>query len=81
MVIFDIIALSGLPLTLATVEGARHQKSTERRVDEDEQLRLKDFNIEVYCDANSRKSKEVNGTIVTLRNGKVIAFLSLAKEY
>jgi len=67
--VLDLLGLIGLPTTIAVVEGARHQKAEEQ--EEDEQHRMKDFHIEVYCNSNSRKKDQVHGTIVVLKDHKV----------
>jgi hypothetical protein len=71
MVVLDLIALAGFPVALSTIEGARHQKSKERSLHDEDQLRLRDFNLEVYCDGESRKRDQVHGASVILRDGRV----------
>jgi hypothetical protein len=73
MVILDILALASLPITVATVAASRHQQSKTKTRNEstEEQLRMEDFHIDVYCDAESRKRKEVDGTRVILRDGRL----------
>ena len=67
--VLDLLALVGLPTAIAVVEGARHQKAEE--LEANEQLRMKDFHIEIYCDSNSRKKDQVHGTMVVLKDHKV----------
>jgi len=77
MVLETIFALASLPLSIATVEGIRHQRETnasrrsEKVKDAVEQRRLQDFKLEVYCDAASRKRDQVHGKRVVLSNGKL----------
>jgi len=51
------------------VEGVRHQ--TEQSRQQDEQYRMRDFYIDVYCNARSRKRSQVDRTMVVLKNGKL----------
>jgi len=72
MVLESILSLASIPITIATVEGIRHQREKEKKnKDADEQYRMRDFHLDVYCSANSRKRDEVDKTIVILRDGKV----------
>jgi len=68
--VLELIALTGLPVAIATVEGVRHQ--TEQSRQQDEQYRMRDFYIDVYCNARSRKRSQVDRTMVVLKNGKVV---------
>lgn len=72
--VLDLLGLVGLPTAIAVVAGARHQESKDR--EENEQRRMKDFHIEIYCDSNSRKKDQVHGTIVVLRDHKVRRILT-----
>jgi outer membrane lipoprotein-sorting protein len=67
--VLDLLSLVGLPTAIAVFEGARHQKAEEREADE--QHRMKDFHIDIYCNSNSRKKDQVHGTIVVLKDHKV----------
>jgi len=67
--VLDLLGLVGLPTAIAVVEGAQHQKAQER--DADEQYRMKDFHMEIYCNSNSRKKDQVHGTVVVLKDRKV----------
>merc|ERR1711939_966316 len=69
--VLDLLALAiGVPaaagvstsVSLATSEAVRQQ---ERR-DEDEQERMRDFHLDVFCEARSRKRDQVHNTIVVL---------------
>ena len=74
MVLESILSLASIPITIATVEGIRHQREKEKKKkekDADEQYRMRDFHLDVYCSANSRKRDQVDKTIVILRDGKV----------
>lgn len=67
--VLDLLGLIGLPTAIAVAEGARHQEAEEREAGE--QLRMKDFHIEIYCNSNSRKKDQVHGTMVVLKDHKV----------
>jgi hypothetical protein len=67
--VLDLLGIIGLPTAIAVAEGVRHQDAEER--EENEQLRMRDFHIEIYCDSNSRKKDQVHGTMVVLQDQKV----------
>lgn len=60
--------LVSLPVVIATTEGVRHQT---RQDHDEQQYRMKDFHIDVFCNAQSRKREQVNRTMVVLRGGKL----------
>jgi hypothetical protein len=72
--VLDLLTAAGLPVTIATVEGSRQIKKEDR--EEQEQYRMRDFCIDVFCNSGSRKRDEVDKTMVVLRNHK----LYLAKK-
>jgi hypothetical protein len=74
--VFELLGLLGLPVSVATAEGIRHNKEIEKDQDDEEEHRMQDFHIEVFCDAESRKRDQVNETIVALKDGKVSMFIS-----
>ena len=74
--VLDLLGLAiGLPtaagvssgLTIAISEGVRQQERRET----DEQARMRDFHLDVYCEAKSRKTDQVHNTIVVLKDGKL----------
>lgn len=67
--VLDLIGLLGLPVSIATVEGIRHHQEKEQH--EEKHERLRDFHIEVYCDAESRKRDQVDRSMIVLQGGKV----------
>jgi len=72
MVLETILALASLPVTIATVEGIRHHRETESETRHvDEQSRLQDFHLDVYCSSSSRKRDQVDKTMVVLQDGKL----------
>jgi len=74
--VFEILGLVGIPTVIATTEGVRMHSENEKEKrqlqrDVDEQYRMKDFHLKVYCDSASRKRDQVDGSIVVLRSGKL----------
>jgi len=67
--VLDLLSLVGIPATIAVVEGARHQKAEEK--EEQQQHRMKDFHIDVYCSSDSRKRDQVHGSMVVLKDHKL----------
>jgi hypothetical protein len=67
--VLDLLALTTLPLTIATVEGVRHQNEKDKEADVD--YRMRDFHIKVFCSAKSRKREQVDDSVVVLKDGKV----------
>jgi hypothetical protein len=74
--VLDLLSLAiGVPaaagistsLAVATSEAVRQQ---DRR-DEEEQEWMRDFHLDVYCEARSRKRDQVHGTMVVLRDKKL----------
>jgi hypothetical protein len=72
MVLETIFSLASIPITIATVEGIRHQREKDKQNKQsDEQSRLQDFHLDVFCNSTSRKKDQVDKTMVVLRDGKV----------
>jgi hypothetical protein len=74
MVLETILALSSLPISIATTEGIRIHRETEESKEKavkDDHARLADFHLDVFCSSSSRKRGEVHGTMVVLLDGKV----------
>ncbi|KIW08980.1 hypothetical protein, variant 1 [Verruconis gallopava] len=74
--VLDLLGLAiGIPaaagvstgVAVATSEAVRQQEKEDR----DEQLRMRDFHLDVYCDARSRKREQVDGSIVVLKENKL----------
>lgn len=74
--VLDLLGLAvGIPaaggissaLSVAISESVKQQERQEN----DEQLRMRDFHLDVYCEARSRKVGQVDGTTVVLRDGKL----------
>jgi hypothetical protein len=56
-----------LPIVTSTTEGAKRQQDQ----DKEEQYRMQDFHLDVFCNAQSRKRNQVDRSMVVLRDGKV----------
>jgi len=74
--VFEILALAGIPTAIATTEGVRMHSENQRekkqlKKEVDEQYRMADFHIKVYSGSQSRKRDQVDGSIVVLRDGKL----------
>ncbi|KAF2668782.1 hypothetical protein BT63DRAFT_285370 [Microthyrium microscopicum] len=70
--VLELLGLLGLPVSVATAEGIRHNKELEEDREEDrDDHRMQDFHIEVFCDAESRKRDQVDNSIVVLRDEKL----------
>ena len=54
---------------LAYREDVR-QGNVKRQADEDEQHRMREFHLQVYCSAKSRKRDQVNKAMIALKDGK-----------
>jgi hypothetical protein len=67
--VLDLLALTTLPITIATVEGIRHQSEKDKQIEDDR--RAQDFHIKVFCNAASRKREQVDGSVLVLNDGKV----------
>jgi hypothetical protein len=67
--VLELLALAALPVSIATAEGVRHERQKQREVDE--QYRMRDFHLDVFCNSDSRKRDQVHGRAVVLVRGKV----------
>ncbi|KAF2104570.1 hypothetical protein NA57DRAFT_51390 [Rhizodiscina lignyota] len=59
----------GIPVVTGVAEGVQHQKEQNKEAANEE--RMVKFHLDVFCGDNSPKRKEVDGTMVVMRNGKV----------
>ena len=67
--VFGLLGLAAIPTTIGVAEGV-----SEGRKEKDPALegeRMRKFRLECFCEANSRKAKEIDGGIVVLRGEKV----------
>jgi len=67
MVLSILIALAAAPGLLGTQEAIRQGQAKERR----EEHRARRCNLIASCVRSSRRSREINGRRVVLRDGKV----------
>jgi hypothetical protein len=67
--VFELLALAAFPVAIATAEGVKHQAKVDH--DREQQYRMKDFHLDVYCSSRSRKRQQVDRTIIVLKDGKV----------
>ncbi|KAA6414734.1 MAG: hypothetical protein FRX48_01484 [Lasallia pustulata] len=67
-----LLALTALPTTIAVAEGISSQTraAESARRPPDEKL-MRKFRLRCYCAAKSRRSAEVHGRLVVVRDGKV----------
>jgi hypothetical protein len=74
--VLDLLSLAiGIPaaggvssgIAVATSEVVRQQE----REDREEQSRMRDFHLDVFCDARSRKRSQVHGSMIVLKDGKL----------
>jgi hypothetical protein len=63
-----------LPVVIASAEGVRHEARQNDDEEQQQQYRMRDFHIDVYCNAQSRKREQVDKTMVVLCDGKVPTF-------
>lgn len=70
--VIGLLALAAIPTTIGVAEGVSQQRQQNSADDDDDDAaRLAKFNIDVSCQAQSRRAKEVQGKRVVLREGKV----------
>ncbi|KAF2401912.1 hypothetical protein EJ06DRAFT_548124 [Trichodelitschia bisporula] len=67
--VLELLALTGLPVAIATVEGVRYHN--EKEAEKEDAVRMRDFHIDVYCSSTSRKRNEVHNTMVVLSGKKL----------
>jgi hypothetical protein len=63
------LTLAGIPISIGANEATHQQRLLDEEAEAEE--RQEEFNLDVFCDAKSRKKDEVNGAIVVLKDGKV----------
>ena len=67
--VLGLLAIAAIPTTIGVTEGI-----SEGRKEKDpatEEARMRKFRLECFCEANSRKAKEINGGHVVLRGEKL----------
>ena len=71
--VIGLLALAAIPTTIGVAEGvnAENNENDPQTSSKTEAERMRKFNLECYCESNSRKAKEIHGGKVVLRNDKV----------
>lgn len=67
--IFYTGCIVGIPVVTGVAEGVHHQK--EQNKEAADSTRMVKFHLDVFCDEKSPKQKQVHGTMVVMRNGKL----------
>ena len=67
--VFGLLGLAAIPTTIGVAEGVLEGKKEKDPALEEERMRK--FRLECFCEANSRKAKEIGGGTVILRGEKV----------
>lgn len=67
--VLGLLTITSIPTVIGVAEGVsnRNQKKDE----EEEKRRMAKFNLDVYCEAKSSKTKDVHGRRVVVRDEKV----------
>ena len=71
--VIGLLTLAAIPTTIGVAEGvnAENKENDPKTSSKMEAERMQKFNLECYCESNSRKAKEIHGGNVVLRNDKV----------
>ena len=64
-----LLAITSIPLVTGVAEGISAQRNREEQIVDEE--RMAKFYIDVYCDANSSKTKNIHGKRLVLRDDRV----------
>lgn len=67
--VFGLLGLAAIPTTIGVAEGVSEGRKEKDPALEEERMRK--FRLECFCEANSRKAKEIAGGTVVLRGEKV----------
>lgn len=67
--IFGLLGIAAIPTTIGVAEGISEGRKEEDPATEEERMRK--FRLECFCDANSRKAKEIDGGYVVLKGEKL----------
>jgi hypothetical protein len=67
--VIGLLTLAAIPTTIAVAEGVAEQR--KKGEEDDEASRTAKFYLDVYCEANSRRTKEIHGKRAVLRGDKV----------
>ena len=71
--VIGLLTLAAIPTTIGVAEGvnAENKENGSETSSKTEAERMRKFNLECYCESNSRKAKEIHGGKVVLRNDKI----------
>ena len=71
--VIGLLTLAAIPTTIGVAEGvnAEDKDNDAETSSKTEAERMRKFNLECYCESNSRKAKEIHGGKIVLRNGKI----------
>ena len=71
--VIGLLTLAAIPTTIGVAEGvnAEDKDNDAETSSKTEAERMRKFNLECYCESNSRKAKEIHGGKVVLRNDKI----------
>ena len=67
--VLGLLAIAAIPTTIGVTEGFSEGRNEKDPATEDERMRK--FHLECFCEANSRKAKEIDGGNVVLCGGKL----------
>ena len=67
--ILGLLAIAGIPTTIGVAEGI--SEGTKEKDPETEEERMRKFHLECFCEANSRKAKEIDGGRIVLNGEKL----------
>ena len=67
--VIGLLIITAIPVVTGVAQAMSAQKTKEQR--EKDELRMKKFHIDVFCDAQSSRLKEIHGHRLVLKNGRV----------
>ena len=67
--VIGLLILTSIPTVTGVAQAMSAQKTKEQR--EKDEKRMKKFHIDVSCEANSPRTKDVHGHRVVLKNDRV----------
>ncbi|KAL9622994.1 MAG: hypothetical protein Q9160_002712 [Pyrenula sp. 1 TL-2023] len=67
--VLGLLTLAAIPTTIGVAEGVSQQR--KQNEEDDDATRMAKFNIDVFCDARTRRAKKVDGGRIVLRDEKV----------
>ena len=67
--VLGLLAIAAIPTTIGVTKGISEGRKEKDPATEEERMRK--FRLECFCEANSRKAKEINGGHVVLRGEKL----------